>query len=121
MIGWRALLLVGLGGSLGSASRIGLGLWAQRVSEDWAIIATLAANGLGSALIGWLAALSLGPMKRAFWMTGFCGGFTTFSMLSFEVMMLLDRSLWQAAGYAMGTICLCAVSVVLGHRAGRTA
>lgn len=121
MIHLRPLVLVGLGGSIGSAARIGLSIGVQHLSDDSAIAATLAANALGAALIGWLAARGLGPSQRAFWMTGFCGGFTTFSMLSFEVMMLLDRSLWQAAGYALATICLCAASVALGYRAGRTA
>jgi fluoride exporter len=120
MIGWRALLLVGMGGTFGSAARIWLGLTAQRLSDDGTIMATLAANTFGTAVIGWLAARDLHPASRAFWMTGFCGGFTTFSMLSFEVMMLLDRSLWQAAGYALAILCLCAGSVTLGYRAGKT-
>jgi fluoride exporter len=121
MIAWPALLLVGLGGAFGSAARIGLSIGVQHLSDDSAIAATLAANALGAALIGWLAARGPGPSQRAFWMTGFCGGFTTFSMLSFEVMMLLDRSIWQATGYAMATLCLCAASVALGYRAGRAA
>lgn len=118
MIHLPALVLVGLGGSVGSAARIWLSLSAQRLSDDWVIAATLAVNVLGATLIGWLAARDLGTSARAFWMTGFCGGFTTFSMLSFEVMMLLDRSIWLAAGYAIGTICLCAASVAFGYRAG---
>lgn len=121
MIHLRALLLVGLGGSLGSATRIWLSIAGQRLFDDGAIAATLAANGLGAALVGWLAARSLGTSARAFWMTGFCGGFTTFSMLSFELAMLLDRGMLAAAGYATATICLCAASVALGYRAGRAA
>jgi fluoride exporter len=53
------------------------------------------------------------------WMTGFCGGFTTFSMLSFEVFILLERSLWLAGGYAGATLVLCATAVALGYRLAR--
>jgi fluoride exporter len=114
-----ALVLVGIGGSLGSATRIALGLLAQRFPDGWDIATTLICNSLGSALIGILAARSLGAATRAFWMAGFCGGFTTFSMLSFEVFILLERGLWLAGGYACATLVLCAGSVALGYRLAR--
>ena len=113
------LVLVGLGGGLGSATRIALGLFAHRFPDGWEIVTTLICNFLGSALIGVLAARSPGTGARAFWMTGFCGGFTTFSMLSFELFLLLERGLWLACAYAGATLVLCALSVAAGYRLGR--
>lgn len=57
---------------------------------------TLAANLVGGYLVGlgiaWLAARpSLPPEARLFLITGFCGGLTTFSAFSAEVVDLLQK------------------------------
>jgi CrcB protein len=59
--------------------------------------ATFAVNLLGGLLIGWMASRLAGD-QRLFRITGFCGGFTTFSTYSMETVTLLEQvRLWQAA------------------------
>ncbi|HPH02951.1 MAG TPA: fluoride efflux transporter CrcB [Spirochaetota bacterium] len=86
------LLAVFLGGGLGSVSRYALG---KIVNEAWPTLfplGTLAVNALGCLVIGFLYALfdkQLAPSgMRLFLMTGFLGGFTTFSTFGLESVTL---------------------------------
>ena len=67
---------------------------------------TLAANLIGGYIVGvaiafFAASAALAPEWRLFVITGFCGGLTTFSTFSSEIVMLLqqDRPL-EACGAA---------------------
>jgi len=69
---------------------------------------TLSANLIGGYIIGvaiaFFAAYSaIAPEWRLFVITGFCGGLTTFSTFSAEVVTLLQqgRSLWAVAAAAV--------------------
>ena len=71
-------------------------------------LATLFVNVTGSFIIGFYGTLS-GPdgrlfataEQRQFVMTGFCGGYTTFSSFSLEMMLLIERGQpGQAVTYA---------------------
>lgn len=69
---------------------------------------TLAVNVVGSLLIGMGAAAFAGSERsRLLLLTGFCGGFTTFSAFSFETLELFQR---EAPGWALANI---AANVVL--------
>jgi len=64
-------------------------------------LGTLAANLLGGYIVGVAVAFfalnhSLAPEWRLLIVTGFCGGLTTFSSFSAEVVLMLrqDRLLW---------------------------
>jgi CrcB protein len=91
----RSILLVGLGGFLGSVLRYLVAvLFAGQFSSSFPF-ATFAVNVAGCFLIGILFALSdrgniLTPEWRVFLTTGFCGGFTTFSTFSYESLKLLQ-------------------------------
>lgn len=66
------------------------------------------ANLIGGYIIGFAVALfsqvpALSPEWRLFVMTGFCGGLTTFSTFSAEVMLLLQQERWSMALMAIGT------------------
>ncbi|TVS03794.1 MAG: CrcB family protein [Rhodobacteraceae bacterium] len=113
------LLCVGLGGALGTGLRFAFSLLALRVMADYAFVATLAANVLGAALIGYLATRDLGATARAFWMTGFCGGFTTFSLFSLEVVLLIDSEAALALAYAGGSLLLWLLALWGGVALGR--
>jgi CrcB protein len=105
------LLLVFIGGGLGSAARWGLSLAIQPLLPrfPWA---TLAANGLSCFILGILLAQQLGTgvteQKRLLLAVGFCGGFSTFSTFSAETL-----TLWQggqqtlAAMNVLGSLVVC--------------
>jgi CrcB protein len=76
----RSILLVSLGGVLGSLLRFAIG----EVFSD-SRTATLIANLLGVALATFLLVLmerSGTTNQRHFWLPGFCAGLTTFSALA---------------------------------------
>ncbi|MFN4057936.1 MAG: fluoride efflux transporter FluC [Roseinatronobacter sp.] len=112
-----ALVLAALGGGLGAALRLGL-TWAALWGWGEAfLVATLIANLGGSALIGALSVRDLSANARAFWMTGFCGGLTTFSALALEVMVLGLRGDWVLGlGYLGGSVLGAIAAVAVARR-----
>lgn len=103
------LVLVGcvaVGGALGGAARYAVAQALPRATAGfpWA---TLLVNLLGAAVLGFvLVALADRPAPadrwRAFLGTGVCGGFTTFSTLSVEVVLLTrDGAATTALGYVV--------------------
>ncbi|HET7537970.1 MAG TPA: fluoride efflux transporter CrcB [Candidatus Didemnitutus sp.] len=116
------LLWIALGGAAGSVVRA-LMSFALPSRFPWA---TLLINAAGSLLIGWLMA-RLGPLDsaealrwRALMVTGFCGGFTTFSTFSWQTLEQALRGEWGAAiaNVLLSTV-LCLVAVWLGFRVAR--
>lgn len=109
----RDLLLVALGGALGSMARYGLSLMASFLSVS-GLWATLTANGLGSFLIGMSIALFKGDAYLLA-AVGFCGGFTTFSTFSLQSVELLQSGQkGLAALYIVGSLALSMGCVVMG-------
>jgi len=90
-----SLFAVLIGGALGSALRWVVGLWLNALLPTLPL-GTLAANLAGGFIIGGALGVfdqfqSLPPEIRLFVITGFCGGFTTFSTFSAETVTLLLR------------------------------
>jgi len=70
---------------------------------------TLCVNVSGSFLIGFYAAMAgpdgrllAGPVQRQFVMTGFCGGFTTFSIFSLDTVLLVEAGDIRTAAAFVG-------------------
>lgn len=99
----RNLLLVGGGGFLGSVARYYLSGWATQGSHASRFpLGTLVVNVLGCLLIGLLAGLAehahlLSAPIRLFLLTGFIGGFTTYSAFAYETYFLGREHLMGAA------------------------
>lgn len=93
-------LLVFVGGGIGSVCRYGVSALSGKLFANRYEWGTLAVNLAGCLLIGALAgALERGPANaaagRAFRLllvTGFLGGFTTFSSFSYESIRLMQES-----------------------------
>ena len=103
----KQLLIVGLGGFIGSISRYKLSGAILHHSADWRFpLSTFAVNIIGCFVIGLLAALVehrdlFSPDTRLFLFTGVLGGFTTFSAFGYEGLFLLRRGDFGiAAAYA---------------------
>lgn len=92
----REIGLVAAGGALGAVLRYTIGLFiTARVTPGFPWN-TLVVNVVGAFLIGVLMALPLGSdMSGAAWRlflaTGILGGFTTFSALSYESIVLIEH------------------------------
>ena len=90
----KNFLLVGLGGGVGSIARYLCQKWFNENYPHPFPWGTFAVNLVGCFLIGIIYAASektsvLSPQVRLLLITGFCGGFTTFSTFAFENMTLL--------------------------------
>ncbi|HWZ64298.1 MAG TPA: fluoride efflux transporter CrcB [Steroidobacteraceae bacterium] len=103
---WKAIVAVSVGSSLGALLRWWLG---TRLNAQFPPIppGTLAANLIGGYVVGVAVAFfttftALAPEWRLFVITGFCGGLTTFSTFSAEVVTLLQqgRGTWALAAMA---------------------
>ena len=118
-----AFLWVALGGAIGSMGRYGLGLWLSRHEGfPWS---TLAANILGSFIIGVCAGFFLDEQRKSasaqFLMPGFCGGFMTFSAFSLQTVELMREQAWlKVAANIGGSVMVCLACVWLGWMLGDT-
>jgi CrcB protein len=95
------LLLIGLGGGLGSIARYLLGGAVQRSSHAGFPMGTLVVNVIGCVAVGLLWRAFMGDPReqqlRAALVIGFCGGFTTFSAFSLETVGLIQGGEWGKA------------------------
>jgi fluoride exporter len=109
----KNLLLVGAGGFFGSILRFLVSEAMARRAEGKFPVGTLTVNLVGCLLIGVLAGMAarrdiLSAEMRLLLVTGFLGGFTTFSAFGLETVSMLRRGKWGLAILYVG------VSVVLG-------
>ena len=92
---WKTVLVICVGASLGALLRYWLGVV---LNEHFPTIppGTLAANLIGAYIVGLALAyfstnVSIAPEWRILIITGFCGGLTTFSTFSAEIVTLLEH------------------------------
>lgn len=115
------ILLVGLGGFIGTIARYKLGGVILHMTVQGRFpLGIFAVNILGCLLVGLLAGIAerydvFGPEARLFLFTGLLGGFTTFSAFGLEAMSLIRRGdLGTAALYAGGSVVFGITAVWLG-------
>lgn len=114
----RRVLLVALGGTIGTAARLALGLAIPDVGGfPWAV---LLANLLGALLIGVLAArLPASHDLRLLLGTGALGGFTTYSAFMTGTLALWADAPLLAGGYLIVSLVAGLAAAALGLRLGR--
>jgi CrcB protein len=110
------ILLVGLGGGLGSILRY----LCQRSLNAGFPYGTLAVNLLGCLLIGLLWGLftrHIDEPRRLLLVTGFCGGFTTFSSFTYEGVQMIMENRWLTfALYTAGSVLAGLLATYLGYK-----
>lgn len=117
-------LWVGVGAMVGGMARYGI---SQGLSDLWGRAlpyGTVVVNVTGSFVIGLVMAVLIervgDPVWRLLLVTGFLGGYTTFSSYSFElVTMLLGGRIGWAAGYLIASNVLGVAGCLLGVTVGR--
>jgi CrcB protein len=114
----RLLLLVGVGGFAGSVLRYVISGYIQQLTQSTSFsYGTLTVNIVGCLIIGTLSQLAesyglLTAETRALLITGFLGGFTTFSTFSNETLNLFRDSENLTALLNIGTHILLGLGAV---------
>lgn len=111
----RALVLVALGGAAGTAARVGVSF----VFPGQALAFTLAINAVGAFVLGFLLERLDGDVRRRGLRlligTGFCGGFTTYSLVAMQVATLArGGDAGRAVTYAVATLVLGGLATLAG-------
>lgn len=93
----RTLVLIALGGGIGSIFRYLTSVMVQKYYASIFPLATLITNVLGCFLIGLIVGLlEKNQMTNSdlkwFLITGFCGGYTTFSAFGYENISLMQSN-----------------------------
>ena len=113
------LLLLALGGAIGTLARYGLN---GVISERFVTfpLGTMVVNVTGCFVIGLLAPLTLRTEWRNFLMVGICGGYTTFSSFGLQTLNLARDGEWlYVALNIVGSNLLGLLAVYAGWVCGR--
>jgi CrcB protein len=121
----KSLLVVALGGALGSVLRYLVGLAFLRAGVTALAVATFTVNVTGSLALGFLARY-LAPPHGSTTMflaltVGLCGGYTTFSTFTLDMFTLAERgAAGRAVLYALASVAVSYAALALGYQIART-
>ncbi len=118
----KNILLVFAGGGAGSVIRYLVSTFFTCTPNSFPL-ATFIVNVSGSLLIGILMGIFIHDAAiqenwKLLLVTGFCGGFTTFSAFSKESFLMIQNQQWSMCiMYVMLSVILCIVATALGFLA----
>lgn len=109
----KSMLLVGLGGFFGTCGRFAMYRLCGLIWSASFPLGTFAVNIIGCFLFGLLSGVTektniLSATQSAMLITGFCGGFTTFSTFAGDICNLGGKGEWGVSAFYL------ALSVILG-------
>lgn len=114
------ILAVFLGGGIGAVFRFLTGMFMIRQFSFNLPVATFLVNIIGSFIIGFLYVFfidkpAMNPALKFALTVGFCGGLTTFSTFSLELVEMLKNAQFLHAGvYAIVSVIICILAVFTG-------
>ncbi|MCA6368134.1 MAG: fluoride efflux transporter CrcB [Cytophagales bacterium] len=114
------MLLIFVGGGIGSVMRFSLGTWISSFHSHHFPYGTLFVNVLACFVLGTLVGVAdhkqiISPNARLFWTVGFCGGFSTFSTFSSETLTLIQNGFpFSGLVYVLASLLLCLAATYLG-------
>lgn len=119
------ILAVFIGGGIGSVLRYLTSIFCMRVLNTTLPMATFSVNILGSFIIGltvsyFLHKTGLSQTYKLFITVGFCGGLSTFSTFSIEILIMLKQgNYFYSAIYTILTIIACFTAALIGLKVGK--
>jgi fluoride exporter len=121
----REILLLAIAGGLGTVSRYGLSVAAQRITGFGFPFGTLFVNVLGSVIIGYTMQVGLNSdiiprSLRVIVTVGFLGAFTTFSAFTYETARYLENGAWLSGAINItANVVQSILATILGMFLGR--
>ena len=118
----KAMFLAGIGGFVGTCLRYLTGKLCHLLVVGSFPLGTFVVNIIGSFIIGMLFGVAertntITPAISALLITGFCGGFTTYSSFADDIYLLLQNRHWVTLVLYTGLTLVLGVALVW---AGRT-
>lgn len=116
----KSILLVGLGGGMGSILRYLISIWTVKYNFGVFPMATFTVNVLGCLLIGLFMGIftqnfQFNQNLKLLLITGFCGGYTTFSAFAIENFTLIqNQNYGTALIYILASVVVGILAVVMG-------
>lgn len=116
------MLIAGAGGFVGTCGRFLIGKWSSATWHGAFPMGTFLVNIIGCFIIG----LFFGLLEKANVMTtsenvllitGFCGGFTTFSSFADDIWVLGNKGDWVTFGVYLGLSVIIGIGLVWAGRA----
>ncbi|KIO43071.1 MULTISPECIES: fluoride efflux transporter CrcB [Sanguibacteroides] len=110
---FKAMIIAGIGGFIGTCLRFLVGKLCHFVTTSPFPWGTFAVNIIGSFVIGIFFGLAeknhlISTNMNVFLITGFCGGFTTFSSFADDMFLLIQNRHWLYFSLYLG------LSIILG-------
>lgn len=121
----KQILLVGLGGAIGSIFRFLTSVLMTRYALNGFPLGTFVANILGCFILGvCVGVFGKNPTEnenlRLLFVTGFCGGYTTFSTFASEnIQMLQQQNYIMLATYTLVSLLVGFLAVAIGLNLGK--
>ena len=121
----KQLLLVGIGGFVGSALRYLVYIWVDKRFEAIFPLSTFLVNIIGSLILGLIAGLflksNISVELRLLLGVGICGSFTTFSTFAIENVTLLEqKDFFTASAYVLGSVLVGLLMAFAGYWIGKS-